>query len=45
MGLLMLIIILYFAKDEKRRTEEREIPESSVIGSVLVDSDALYADI
>lgn len=45
MGLFMLIIILYFAKDEKRRTESKDTAESSAIGSVAVGEDALYADI
>lgn len=46
MGLLMLIIILYFAKDEKRRTEEKDMVESSVVGSVVAGrQDGIYADI
>lgn len=49
MGLFMLVIILYFAKDEKRRTEapmEGLVAESSALGSVApAGKEALYSEI
>ena len=47
MGLFMLVIILYFAKDEKKRTEANEnLNETSAIGSMApVGKESLYNDI